>query len=69
MGALSRWRGAGRLLRAGGKQQADIQRWDLVAKTKDGGQVVFHSILCKRNNSSGLLSSEKSLGMNGPKEK
>lgn len=33
-GALSGWRGAGRVLRAGGKGQAEVQRWDLVAKTR-----------------------------------
>lgn len=33
-GALSRWRGAGRAPWAGGKGQANVQRWDLVAKTR-----------------------------------
>lgn len=45
----------------GGKHQADIRRWDLVAKMKEGGRVLFHSVLCHLNSSSGLLSSEKSL--------
>ena len=35
VGALSRWRGAGAVPRAGGEGQAKVWRWDLVAETED----------------------------------
>lgn len=46
VGAWRRWRGAGRVLRAGGKGQAQVGRWDLVPTTKDaprkeGAQMLF----------------------------
>lgn len=54
------------MLRAGGKGQAKIQRWDLVAEPKDaprkeGEPLLFHSVLCNQNGGSVLLISEKSL--------
>ena len=62
-GALSRWRGAER---AGGKGQAKVWRWDLVARTKDAPrkereELLFDAVLCNQNCASGLRSSEKSL--------
>lgn len=46
VGAWRRWRGAGRVLRAEGKGQAQLWRWELVPGTKDpprkeGAQMLF----------------------------